>query len=230
MDETGIGLWGVPLAILGGAIRVSTPFLFVSLGECITENARPHQSRARGHARLRRDVGYAIAYQTGSPWIGVLAAAFAGACFGALPRLDLQVPKVNDIAIGIALMLFGTGLAFFFGKPFIQPVAPDLPAISFGFWSDIPQVQAALKVNVLFLIGIVLAVLLWWGFAQHRGSASSCAWSATAPTRRAPWALDRLRAASCHRGRRRARRRSAAPISRSIIRAAGTRASRRARG
>jgi ABC-type uncharacterized transport system permease subunit len=34
-----IGLWTVPLAVLGGAIRVSTPFLFVSLGECITERS-----------------------------------------------------------------------------------------------------------------------------------------------------------------------------------------------
>ena len=54
-------------------------------------------------------------------------------------------------------MLFGTGLAFFFGKPFIQPSAPDLPAIPFGGWSSSPQVQAALKVNVLFLIGAALA-------------------------------------------------------------------------
>ena len=37
MEATDIGLWGVPLAILGGAIRVSTPFIFVSLGEAITE-------------------------------------------------------------------------------------------------------------------------------------------------------------------------------------------------
>ena len=65
-------------------------------------------------------------------------------------------------------MLFGTGLAFFFGKPFIQPSAPDLPAIPFGFWSDIPQVQAALNVNILFLIGAALAVLLWWGFRSTR--------------------------------------------------------------
>jgi hypothetical protein len=26
------------LAVLGGAVRVGTPFLFVSLGECLTEN------------------------------------------------------------------------------------------------------------------------------------------------------------------------------------------------
>lgn len=32
MADGSIGLWTVPLAVLGGAIRVSTPFLFVSLG------------------------------------------------------------------------------------------------------------------------------------------------------------------------------------------------------
>ena len=39
MDLVEIGFWGVPLAILAGAIRVSTPFLFVSLGECLTERS-----------------------------------------------------------------------------------------------------------------------------------------------------------------------------------------------
>ena len=34
-----LGLWSVAVAILGGAIRVSVPFLFVSLGECVTEKS-----------------------------------------------------------------------------------------------------------------------------------------------------------------------------------------------
>ncbi|MBM3561486.1 MAG: ABC transporter permease, partial [Alphaproteobacteria bacterium] len=38
-EAEAIGLWGVPLAIFSGAIRVSTPFLFVSLGECLTEKS-----------------------------------------------------------------------------------------------------------------------------------------------------------------------------------------------
>ena len=38
MGET-LGWWGVPLAILGGAIRVGTPLLWVSLGETVTESA-----------------------------------------------------------------------------------------------------------------------------------------------------------------------------------------------
>ncbi|RUW65802.1 ABC transporter permease, partial [Mesorhizobium sp. M2A.F.Ca.ET.067.02.1.1] len=163
-----IGLWGVPLAMLGGAIRVSTPFIFVSLGEAITERSGRINLGLEGTLVFGAMSAYAIAVMTGSPWLGLLAAALAGLCFGLFHGWICKFPKVNDIAIGIALMLFGTGLAFFFGKPFIQPSAPDLPAIRFGNWSDIPQVQAALNVNVLFLIGAALAVFLWWAFRNTR--------------------------------------------------------------
>ncbi len=39
MADAGLGMLGPPLAIFSGAIRLSTPFLFVSLGECITEKS-----------------------------------------------------------------------------------------------------------------------------------------------------------------------------------------------
>ncbi|TPI67162.1 ABC transporter permease [Mesorhizobium sp. B3-1-3] len=168
MDATGIGLWGVPLAILGGAIRVSTPFIFVSLGEAITERSGRINLGLEGTLVFGAMTAYAVAVMTNSPWLGLLAAAAAGLCFGLFHGWICKFPKVNDIAIGIALMLFGSGLAFFFGKPFIKPKAPNLPAIPFGAWSDIPQVQAALDVNVLFLIGAVLSLVLWWAFRNTR--------------------------------------------------------------
>ncbi|WP_027144365.1 ABC transporter permease [Mesorhizobium sp. WSM3626] len=168
MDATEIGLWGVPLAILGGAIRVSTPFIFVSLGEAITERSGRINLGLEGTLVFGAMTAYAIAVMTGSPWLGLVAAAGAGLCFGLFHGWICKFPKVNDIAIGIALMLFGSGLAFFFGKPFIKPKAPNLPAIPFGGWSDVPQVQAALDVNVLFLIGAVLSVVLWWAFRNTR--------------------------------------------------------------
>lgn len=166
--EGDIGLWGVPLAILGGAIRVSTPFIFVSLGEAITERSGRINLGLEGTLVFGAMVAYAVAVVTGSAWLGLIAAAGSGLCFGLFHGWICKFPRVNDIAIGIALMLFGSGLAFFFGKPFIQPSAPDLPAIPFGFWSAVPQVQAALNVNVLFLIGAALAVALWWGFRSTR--------------------------------------------------------------
>lgn len=163
-----IGFWAVPIAILGGAIRVSTPFLFVSLGEVLTERSGRINLGLEGTLVFGAMAAYAVAVLTGSAWLGVGAAIMAGAAFGLLHGLLCSLPRVNDIAIGIALMLLGTGLAFFFGKSFVQPVAPDLPAIPFGWWSDVAQVRAALDVNVLFLIGVALAIGMAWMLGHTR--------------------------------------------------------------
>ena len=168
MAETGIGLWGVPLAVFAGAIRVSTPFIFVSLGETITERSGRINLGLEGTLVFGAMSAYAVAVMAGSPWLGVLAAMACGSLFGLLHGFICKFPRINDIAIGIAMMQFGVGLAFFLGKPFIQPSAPKLPSIPLGGWSDLPQVQAALSINVLFLIGAGLAVFLWWALKNTR--------------------------------------------------------------
>jgi simple sugar transport system permease protein len=168
MDDTGIGLWGVPLAIFAGAIRVSTPFIFVSLGEAITERSGRINLGLEGTLVFGAMTAYAVAVMSGSPFLGILAAMAAGAAFGLVHGWICKFPKVNDIAIGIAMMQFGLGMAFFLGKPFIQPVAPKLPSIPLGAWSASPQVQAALNINVLFFIGAALALFLFWAFKVTR--------------------------------------------------------------
>ncbi|MGO8045098.1 ABC transporter permease [Rhizobium johnstonii] len=168
MEETGIGIWGVPLAIFAGAIRVSTPFIFVSLGETITERSGRINLGLEGTLVFGAMTAYAVAVMTGSPTLGVLAAMVAGAIFGLIHGWICKFPKVNDIAIGIAMMQFGLGMAFFLGKSFIQPVAPKLPSIALGGWSSTPQIQAALNINVLFFIGAALALFLFWAFKNSR--------------------------------------------------------------
>jgi simple sugar transport system permease protein len=165
---TELGWWVVPIAVIGGALRVSTPFLFVSLGECITERSGRINLGLEGILVMGAMCAYAISYLTGSPWLGVLAAGISGAFLGMVHATICGLPRVNDIAVGIALMLFGTGLAFFLGKPLIEPTAPILPAIDFGWWSDVPQVRAALQVNVLFLAGVALAPFLVWALSTTR--------------------------------------------------------------
>ncbi|MBV9758199.1 MAG: ABC transporter permease, partial [Alphaproteobacteria bacterium] len=158
----------VAVAMLAGSLRVSTPFLFVSLGECLTEKSGRINLGNEGALVLGAMTAYAISYETGNPWIGVAAAAGAGMLLGALHGAVCSLARVNDIAMGIAIMLAGTGLAFFFGKPYVQPSAPLLPTIPLGFWSSVPQVKSALAVSPLFFVGLVLAVALHWMFRATR--------------------------------------------------------------
>ncbi|WP_374319133.1 ABC transporter permease [Aquabacterium sp.] len=158
----------VALAVLGGAIRVGTPFLFVSLGECLTEKSGRINLGLEGVLVLSAMAGFGGSYLSGSAWVGVLLAAVAGGLLALLHGLLCSLPRVNDIATGIALMLLGSGLAFYLGKPLIQPQAAQIPAINLGMWSDAPQVQAALRINALFPLGVVLAWLLTWALANTR--------------------------------------------------------------
>jgi general nucleoside transport system permease protein len=158
----------VLIAMLGGAIRVSTPFLFVALGETLTEKSGRINLGLEANLVLGAMVAYAASYHTGSPWAGVLAAGIAGLLLGAMHGYICKLPKVNDIAIGIAMMSFGTGLAFFFGKPYIQPTAPRLDAIPLGGWTGNPALAQALEVNPLFFVGIALAVFMWWALKNTK--------------------------------------------------------------
>ena len=155
-------------AIVGGALRVGVPFLFVSLGECLTEKAGRINLGLEGVLVLSAMASFAGAYLSGSAWIGVLVGAAAGAALALLHGLLCSLPRVNDVATGIALMILGSGLAFYLGKPLIQPQAPQLTPLSLGAWSDSTMVQAALQVNPLLPLGLMLALLLTLGFARTR--------------------------------------------------------------
>ncbi|HET6789393.1 MAG TPA: ABC transporter permease, partial [Aquabacterium sp.] len=91
----------VTLAVLGGAIRVGTPFLFVSLGECLTEKSGRINLGLEGVLVLSAMAGFGGSYLTGSPWLGVLIAGCCGALLAMLHGLLCSLPRVNDIATGI---------------------------------------------------------------------------------------------------------------------------------
>jgi len=156
------------LSLFAGAIRVSTPYLFVSLGECITEKGGRVNLGLEGILVCGAMSGYGASYLSGSPWIGVLGAALVGLLLGALHGLICSLPRVSDIAFGIALMLLGTGLAFYLGKPLIEPQAPMLGSIDLGAWSTWTQLHNALHINVLFIVGVLLSFILQWGLRSTR--------------------------------------------------------------
>ena len=162
------GLAAVLVAMLGGAIRVSTPFIFVALGECLTEKSGRINLGLEGTLVLGAMTAYAVSYQTGSPWAGVLAGGCAGLFLGAIHGWVCKLPRVNDIAMGIALMSFGTAVAYFLGKGYIQPTAPRLPSLPLGAWSANPGIASAFNVNPLFFLGAAVSVAMFWAFRNTR--------------------------------------------------------------
>lgn len=145
------------IGLLGGALRGSIPYLFVSLGECLTEKSGRINLGMEGVLLMGAMTAFGVSDRTGSPWMGVLAAALVGALLGLIHAGLAELPRVNDVAAGIAMIVFGTGLAFFFGKQFVAPMAPQLPVLELGAWSGDAAVRSALRISPLFILGVALA-------------------------------------------------------------------------
>lgn len=163
------GLFELLLAIVGGAVRVGTPFLFVSLGECLTEKSGRVNLGLEGVLVFAAMAGFAGSWATGLWWAGVLAAGFSGALLALIHGVVCSLPRVNDVAAGIAVMLLGVGLAFYLGKPLIQPQAAQIPSLPLGEWFGAEPgspAQAALAINVLFPLGVLLALALTWALRR----------------------------------------------------------------
>ena len=131
---------------------------------------RPHQPRPRRRAGA---VGAcrpsAAPTSPARPGSACCAAALAGALLGAAARpAVLAADGVNDVAIGIALMLLGTGLAFYFGKPLIQPQAPQLPVHRAGRLERLAgRCARRLQVNALLPLGVAAGGRRCGGPSRH---------------------------------------------------------------
>jgi len=227
MDAAEIGLWGVPLAILGGAIRVSTPFIFVSLGEAITERSGRINLGLEGTLVFGAMTAYAVAVMTGSPWLACSpppSPASASACSTAgSANFESQRHRHRHRTDAVRL---GAGL--FFGKPFIKPKAPTCRPFRLAPGRTFRRCRRRSTSTWLFLIGAALAVFLWWAFRNTRSGLIVRVVGDSSDAARAmglnPDTVRLLATASAGRWPA-----SAAPICRSTIPVAGPSASRRAR-
>ena len=98
MIETVIG-------IIGAALRISTPILFASLGEVITERAGVLNLSIEGTMYSGAFVGITVAYQTNSLLAGLIAAMITGILVGILMGFLSVTLGVNQHVAGLGLTL-----------------------------------------------------------------------------------------------------------------------------
>ena len=81
----------------------------------------------------------------GNPYLGVLAGAVAGAMTAVVFSLFALGLATNQVATGLALTIFGTGLSGLVGAPFVGGTIEGLPNLAIPLLADLPIVG-----NLLF--------------------------------------------------------------------------------
>lgn len=156
--------------LLTAAIRAGIPLLFGTTGEIITEKTGNMNLGVEGMMWLGAFFGFYAGLSTDSMLLSLLCAFLAG-MGGALIYAVLTVSlRANQTVAGLALTIFGTAFANFFGLRMIEANGGFLPKLSprltallsdkpLPVLGDIPYIGKLLfSHNILVYLGILIAV------------------------------------------------------------------------
>ncbi|WP_317055725.1 ABC transporter permease [Roseovarius rhodophyticola] len=173
-----------PTLLLASLIVASTPILLAALGELVVERAGVLNLGVEGMMITGAICGFAIAVNTGSPFVGFIAAALGGAALAFLFAILTQFALANQVASGLALTLFGLGLSALLGQGYQGlkppptsdidiPILSDLPILGPVLFSHDPMVYLALSLvaAVWFVLNRTRAGLILRAVGENHGAA-----------------------------------------------------------
>ena len=113
-----------PILLLASLMVAATPIILAAIGELVVERAGVLNLGVEGMMITGAVCGFTVAVTTGSPWLGFIGAAVGGALVSLIFGFLTQFLLSNQVATGLALTLFGLGLAALLGVPYAGLSAP----------------------------------------------------------------------------------------------------------
>ncbi|MCG2767027.1 MAG: ABC transporter permease [Anaerolineae bacterium] len=164
------------VSILAVTIRAGTSLFYATLGEIFTERSGILNLGLEGMMIVGAVSAFAAAFATGSLWLGVLAALVSSALLASIHAFLTITLRANQTVTGLALTIFGSGLASFLGqrlgpggRPLVGQIGPRFGRLPLPFLADIPFVGRALfQQDLLVYLAYVMVPLSWFFLYKTR--------------------------------------------------------------
>ena len=163
-----LGFW---TQVLAGGVRLGVPVGLAALGENVGQRSGVFNVGIEGTMALGAFSGYAVTVATGQPALGLLVGLAVGGVTGLLFGLATVWARANQIVVGFALALAGTGISTYLFRSVYASGAPPLIA-TVPDWrvpglARIPLIGGPLfgQTPLVYLLPAAAAAL---AFALHR--------------------------------------------------------------
>jgi len=152
-----------------GIVVAATPLIFAAVGEVVVEKSGVLNLGVEGMMIIGALAGFGVTLQSGSFFLGILAAAVCGALMALIFAVMTQTLMANQVASGLALTMFGLGLSALLGQGFTGESVPGFPKVEIPLLSEIPVLGDMLfKFDMLVYLSIALVIATSWFFAKTR--------------------------------------------------------------
>lgn len=127
------------LLTFADAISIATTLILASLGAILTERSGVINLGVEGMLLMGAVTGFVVADSSGNLWLALLVSVLVGVVLSAVHAALTIGLRANQIVSGLAMVIFGTGLSQFIGKPVEGLPRPVIiRPLNFGALSDIP--------------------------------------------------------------------------------------------
>ncbi|MBD2411970.1 ABC transporter permease [Nostoc calcicola FACHB-389] len=155
--------------IISDSTRAATPLIFAALGELVTEKSGVLNLGVEGMMLVGAVAGFIAASVTGNIYLGLLIALISGIAIAFIHALLTITIAANQVAAGLALSIFGSGLSAFVGTGYVGKTITGLQPIDIPILKSIPLLGKVLfHQDILVYVSVVLVTLVWWFLRSTR--------------------------------------------------------------
>lgn len=157
------------LPIIVATLIAGTPLVYAALGELVVERAGVLNMGVEGMMVIGAVIAFIVMMATGSLFVAVLAAMLAATLLALMFAVLAVSFRANQVAVGLALTIFGTSLASFIGKSYIGMAIVMEPSSVSAFAARIPLMGALLgQLHPLVWLSWVYAAGVWYFLQKTR--------------------------------------------------------------
>ncbi len=157
-------------SILTITVRAGTSLMYATIGEIITERAGILNLGVEGMMIMGAVTAFAAAFHSDSAWLGVATAMVVGGLLALIHAFLTITLRADQTVSGLALTIFGTGLASFLGQrlgpdgmPLVGQVGPRFHKAALPVLAEIPVIGPVLfHQDVLVYVMYLLVPLAWY--------------------------------------------------------------------
>ena len=153
------------ILLIAATLRVATPLIFGTLGELFAERAGVLNLGIEGTMFFGAFLGFIIADQYNSLWLGVFIATMGGVFSGLLMSLLAVRWGLNQHVSGLGITLLLTALSLFvhrlvYGDVGVHPTTEPFPQIS--PFEGVPILEPIFEQYLLTYVAFALIPVVWW--------------------------------------------------------------------
>ena len=149
-------------------LLTSVPLILAATGELVAEKSGVLNLGVEGMMLMGAVAAFGAALLSGNPYMGIMAGALGGMATAAVFGLFALGLTTNQVATGLALTIFGTGLSGLIGAPLVGSAIDGLSAITIPLLSEIPLIGVAFTLDFMAYLSIAIVAAVAYFLTKTR--------------------------------------------------------------